>query len=158
MNPAHPPAEQRLAPASLPRAHYAEMFGPTTCDRIRLVDTEFVIEVEKDFATYGEKVKFGGGNGILATTCTPGPVRAGGETADGAAFCFEGVEDRARPFRCHPRASGDPGERLSLSAQPFSASYRSAHSGLKFSISSSFQRRSHFLMRFSRAMASLMSE
>ncbi len=51
-------------PTSLPRAAYADMFGPTTGDRIRLADTELVIEVEKDFTTYGEEVKFGGGKVI----------------------------------------------------------------------------------------------
>ena len=40
------------------------MFGPTTGDRIRLADTALVIEVEKDFAIYGEEVKFGGGKVI----------------------------------------------------------------------------------------------
>ena len=40
------------------------MFGPTTGDRLRLADTELVIEVEKDFTTYGEEVKFGGGKVI----------------------------------------------------------------------------------------------
>jgi urease subunit alpha len=52
------------APASLPRAAYADMFGPTVGDRIRLADTSLVIEVEKDFTTYGEEVKFGGGKVI----------------------------------------------------------------------------------------------
>jgi urease subunit alpha len=51
-------------PASLPRAAYADMFGPTTGDRIRLADTSLVVEVEKDFTTYGEEVKFGGGKVI----------------------------------------------------------------------------------------------
>ena len=51
-------------PASLPRAAYADMFGPTTGDRIRLADTSLIIEVEKDFTTYGEEVKFGGGKVI----------------------------------------------------------------------------------------------
>jgi urease subunit alpha len=46
------------------RAAYAEMYGPTTGDRIRLADTELFIEVEKDFAIYGEEVKFGGGKVI----------------------------------------------------------------------------------------------
>ncbi|MGV8891379.1 MAG: urease subunit alpha [Burkholderiaceae bacterium] len=46
------------------RQAYAEMFGPTTGDRIRLADTELFIEIEKDFATYGEEVKFGGGKVI----------------------------------------------------------------------------------------------
>ena len=51
-------------PASLPRSAYADMFGPTKGDRIRLADTALVIEVEKDFTTYGEEVKFGGGKVI----------------------------------------------------------------------------------------------
>ena len=49
---------------SLPRFAYADMFGPTTGDRVRLADTGLVIEVEKDFTTYGEEVKFGGGKVI----------------------------------------------------------------------------------------------
>ncbi|MET0526855.1 MAG: amidohydrolase family protein, partial [Microvirga sp.] len=51
-------------PASLPRAAYADMFGPTKGDRIRLADTSLLIEVEKDFTTYGEDVTFGGGTVI----------------------------------------------------------------------------------------------
>jgi urease subunit alpha len=51
-------------PTRIPRAAYAEMFGPTTGDRVRLADTELVIEVERDFTTYGEEVKFGGGKVI----------------------------------------------------------------------------------------------
>jgi urease subunit alpha len=50
--------------ASIPRAAYAEMFGPTTGDRIRLADTELFIEIEYDHAIYGEEVKFGGGKVI----------------------------------------------------------------------------------------------
>jgi urease subunit alpha len=46
------------------RAIYADMFGPTTGDRVRLADTDLIIEVEKDFTTYGEEVKFGGGKVI----------------------------------------------------------------------------------------------
>ncbi|WP_151446044.1 urease subunit alpha [Lacisediminimonas profundi] len=46
------------------RQAYAEMYGPTVGDRIRLADTELFIEIEKDFATYGEEVKFGGGKVI----------------------------------------------------------------------------------------------
>jgi urease subunit alpha len=46
------------------RHAYAEMFGPTTGDRVRLADTDLIIEVEKDFTTYGEEVKFGGGKVI----------------------------------------------------------------------------------------------
>ncbi|NNM73584.1 urease subunit alpha [Enterovirga aerilata] len=51
-------------PASLPRSAYADMFGPTTGDRIRLADTSLVIEVERDHTIYGEEVKFGGGKVI----------------------------------------------------------------------------------------------
>ncbi len=46
------------------RAAYADMFGPTTGDRVRLADTSLVIEVEKDLTVYGEEVKFGGGKTI----------------------------------------------------------------------------------------------
>ncbi len=48
----------------LSRAAYADMFGPTVGDRVRLADTSLLIEVEKDFTTYGEEVKFGGGKVI----------------------------------------------------------------------------------------------
>ncbi|MGE8020276.1 urease subunit alpha [Peribacillus frigoritolerans] len=46
------------------RKQYADMFGPTTGDLIRLADTELFIEVEKDFTKYGDEVKFGGGKVI----------------------------------------------------------------------------------------------
>jgi len=46
------------------RQAYAEMFGPTTGDKLRLADTELWLEVEKDFTTYGDEVKFGGGKVI----------------------------------------------------------------------------------------------
>src|SRR5215207_6687998 len=51
-------------PAKIKRSVYADMFGPTTGDRVRLADTELIIEVEKDFTIYGEEVKFGGGKVI----------------------------------------------------------------------------------------------
>jgi urease subunit alpha len=51
-------------PGKLSRRVYADMFGPTTGDRVRLADTDLIIEVEKDFTTYGEEVKFGGGKVI----------------------------------------------------------------------------------------------
>jgi urease subunit alpha len=54
----------RNARTTLPRAAYADMFGPTTGDRMRLADTELFIEIERDFTTYGEEVKFGGGKVI----------------------------------------------------------------------------------------------
>jgi len=46
------------------RKQYADMFGPTTGDRVRLADTEIFIEIEKDFTVYGDEVKFGGGKVI----------------------------------------------------------------------------------------------
>jgi urease subunit alpha len=46
------------------RRAYVDMFGPTTGDRVRLADTDLIVEVEKDFTTYGEEVKFGGGKVI----------------------------------------------------------------------------------------------
>jgi len=51
-------------PAKITRSSYAAMYGPTTGDKVRLADTELFIEVEKDFTTYGEEVKFGGGKVI----------------------------------------------------------------------------------------------
>ena len=50
--------------ARMSRAAYADMFGPTKGDRVRLADTELFAEVEQDFCTYGEEVKFGGGKVI----------------------------------------------------------------------------------------------
>ncbi|WP_353090800.1 urease subunit alpha [Synechococcus lacustris] len=46
------------------RRSYAETYGPTTGDRLRLADTELILEVEKDFTSYGDEVKFGGGKVI----------------------------------------------------------------------------------------------
>src|SRR5580704_15563299 len=51
-------------PVRFSRSSYADMFGPTTGDKLRLADTELFIEVEKDFTTDGEEVKFGGGKVI----------------------------------------------------------------------------------------------
>ncbi|QJF50370.1 urease subunit alpha [Roseobacter ponti] len=51
-------------PTTIPRASYAAMFGPTTGDRVRLADTDLIIEVESDRTIYGEEVKFGGGKVI----------------------------------------------------------------------------------------------
>ncbi|MGO2051939.1 urease subunit alpha [Glutamicibacter sp. 287] len=48
----------------LSRKQYAEMYGPTTGDAIRLADTELILEIEKDYTTYGEEVVFGGGKVI----------------------------------------------------------------------------------------------
>src|SRR5262245_53107473 len=51
-------------PIRISRAAYADMFGPTTGDKVRLADTDLVVEVEKDLTVYGEEVKFGGGKVI----------------------------------------------------------------------------------------------
>jgi len=51
-------------PAKITRAAYADMYGPTTGDKVRLADTELFVEVENDFTIYGEEVKFGGGKVI----------------------------------------------------------------------------------------------
>jgi urease subunit alpha len=51
-------------PATMTRRGYAEMFGPTVGDRVRLADTALIVEVERDYTVYGEEVKFGGGKVI----------------------------------------------------------------------------------------------
>ena len=51
-------------PVRIGRADYAAMYGPTTGDRLRLADTDLIVEVERDLTTYGEEVKFGGGKVI----------------------------------------------------------------------------------------------
>ncbi len=51
-------------PTQISRADYAAMYGPTTGDRLRLADTDLIIQVERDLTTYGEEVKFGGGKVI----------------------------------------------------------------------------------------------
>jgi urease subunit alpha len=63
---------------ALPRSAYADMFGPTRGDRVRLADTELFIEIEKDFTTYGEEVKFGGGKVIRDGMGQSQVTRAGG--------------------------------------------------------------------------------
>ncbi|MGL5653773.1 MAG: urease subunit alpha, partial [Vibrio sp.] len=50
--------------AQISRAAYADMYGPTTGDKVRLADTELWIQVEDDYTTYGDEVKFGGGKVI----------------------------------------------------------------------------------------------
>ena len=51
-------------PTRISRAAYADMFGPTVGDKVRLADTDLIVEVERDLTTYGEEVKFGGGKVI----------------------------------------------------------------------------------------------
>ena len=51
-------------PAPISRKIYADMYGPTTGDKVRLADTELFIELEDDLTNYGDEVKFGGGKVI----------------------------------------------------------------------------------------------
>ncbi|GMG84145.1 urease subunit alpha [Paralimibaculum aggregatum] len=65
-------------PHRIPRGEYAAMFGPTTGDRLRLADTDLVVEVERDHTIYGEEVKFGGGKVIRDGMGQSQVSRAGG--------------------------------------------------------------------------------
>ncbi|WP_300550674.1 urease subunit alpha [Roseovarius sp.] len=65
-------------PREIPRAQYAAMYGPTTGDKVRLADTDLIIEVERDLTTYGEEVKFGGGKVIRDGMGQSQVTRAGG--------------------------------------------------------------------------------
>ncbi|WP_292418065.1 urease subunit alpha [Mesorhizobium sp.] len=64
--------------AKITRAAYAQMYGPTVGDKVRLADTELFIEVEKDFTVHGEEVKFGGGKVIRDGMGQSQAARAGG--------------------------------------------------------------------------------
>ena len=66
----------------LKRSHYADMFGPTTGDKVRLGDTSLIAEVERDFTVYGDECKFGGGKVIRE-----GMGQAAGVGAAGALDC-----------------------------------------------------------------------
>jgi len=67
--------------ATLERRAYAEMFGPTVGDRLRLADTDLIVEVEADYTLraggYGEEVKFGGGKTIRDGMAQSQRTRAG---------------------------------------------------------------------------------
>jgi urease subunit alpha len=65
-------------PFRMPRAAYAHMFGPTVGDRVRLADTELLVEVEEDRTVHGEEVKFGGGKVIRDGMGQGQATRAGG--------------------------------------------------------------------------------
>jgi len=66
----------------IPRRTYADLYGPTKADRVRLADTELVVEVERDYSTYGDEVTFGGGKvirdgmGQSSTAVREGPAGA----------------------------------------------------------------------------------
>jgi len=61
-------------PFQISRQAYAEIYGPTTGDRLRLADTELILEVEKDYTVYGDEVKFGGGKVIRDAWGNPSRV------------------------------------------------------------------------------------
>ncbi|MDF2055631.1 urease subunit alpha [Priestia megaterium] len=63
------------------RRQYADMFGPTVGDAVRLADTELFIEIEKDFTTYGDEVKFGGGK-VIRDGMGQHPLATQSEAAD----------------------------------------------------------------------------
>ena len=65
-------------PAKISRRIYADMYGPTTGDKVRLADTDLIIEVERDLTHYGEEVKFGGGKVIRDGMGQSQVTRAGG--------------------------------------------------------------------------------
>ena len=69
-------------PHPISRTAYADIYGPTTGDKLRLADTALVLEVEKDFATYGDECKFGGGK-----TVREGMGQAAGIAAKDALDC-----------------------------------------------------------------------
>ena len=65
-------------PFRISRKTYAETYGPTTGDRVRLADTDLILEVEKDYTVYGDEVKFGGGKVIRDGMGQSQISRAGG--------------------------------------------------------------------------------
>src|SRR5207253_5380412 len=56
--------EREAMSTKIPRRTYADLYGPTTGDRVRLADSELIVEVEKDFTVYGDEITFGGGKVI----------------------------------------------------------------------------------------------
>ncbi|WP_368901940.1 urease subunit alpha [Oceanobacillus oncorhynchi] len=66
---------------NIPRKQYAEMYGPTTGDRVRLSDTNLIIEIEKDYTSYGDEVVFGGGK-VIRDGMGQNPLALNDEAAD----------------------------------------------------------------------------
>ncbi|HWP72981.1 MAG TPA: urease subunit alpha, partial [Methylomirabilota bacterium] len=66
----------------LTRRQYADLYGPTVGDRVRLADTDLLIEVERDFTSYGDEVKFGGGKVIRDGMGQSARATAGPEVLD----------------------------------------------------------------------------
>ena len=92
--------------AKISRSTYAQMYGPTVGDKVRLADTDLIIEVEKDFTLYGEEVKFGGGKvirdgmgqsqatraqGAMDTVITNAMISVDGPMTMVTAFCVSGL-------------------------------------------------------------------
>ncbi|MDD1675030.1 MAG: urease subunit alpha, partial [Methanomicrobiales archaeon] len=65
----------------IPRKQYVDLYGPTTGDRVRLADTNLIVEVERDFTTYGDELVFGGGK-----TVREGMGQSPGTTHDNGAL------------------------------------------------------------------------
>src|SRR5438552_1088692 len=107
-------------PHPIPRSAYADIYGPTTGDKVRLGDTALVLQVERDYAVYGDECKFGGGKtirggmgpatGSCATTCTPGAfhIRMMLQAADALPlnFGFTGKGNSAKPQGLHEQILG----------------------------------------------------
>ncbi len=100
-------------PARISRATYAQMFGPTVGDKVRLADTELFIEVEKDFTIYGEEVKFGGGKVIRDGMGQSQVTRARGR----------------RRYRHHQRADRRPHRHLQGRCRPEGRPHRRHRQG-----------------------------
>ena len=79
-------------PARIARTTYADMYGPTTGDRVRLADTDLIVEVERDLTTYGEEVKFGGGKVIRDGMGQSQVMRAGGAVEHVVDAAMRGLE------------------------------------------------------------------
>ena len=94
---------------NIDRRTYADHYGPTTGDRIRLADTDLIIEIESDAATYGDEAKFGGGKVIRdGMGQSPTATRASGAPDLAAAGAHAGMRcvERASLFHCSFAPSG----------------------------------------------------
>ena len=97
--------------ARISRFAYAQMFGPTTGDKVRLADTELFIEVEKDLTVYGEEVKFGGGKVIRDGMGQSQVSRARGRRGHGHHQCADRRRDRHLQGRHRPEGWPHRGDR-----------------------------------------------
>ena len=76
----------------IPRRQYADLYGPTAGDRVRLGDTDLLIEVERDLTSYGDEVKFGGGK-VIRDGRSVSDLMAFGVTILGRADVMDGVPE-----------------------------------------------------------------